>query len=61
MGGITNQELPQNLLSGDLGRGRRRHTGRGLSHCLICVEWLTLTHQGRQTAPGVLPHQTLAN
>lgn len=34
---------------------------RGLSQNLICVEWLTLTDQGRQTGPGVLPHQTLAS
>lgn len=33
---------------------------RGLTGSLICVEWLTLTHHGRQTGPGVPPHQTLA-
>lgn len=53
MGEITKSELSQNLLSGDLGRGRSRHAGHGLSHCQICVEWLTLTHQGRLTGPGV--------
>lgn len=58
---ITNQELSQKLLSGDLEGKRRRHTRHcGLTGSLIYVEWLILTHHGRQAAPGVPPHQTLA-